>query len=153
MSSNSDETPYSDSHLDSPEYRKRLMRKLNTLVAVLEVACAKVRRSLAGPDPDTERLRRIYKNLRDTLQVCLRAKKALERSEKLPEDLPSHLTQVSKIAHQSEEQSAGTPNDRGERNVEMTSSAEEQKFEKLGPIDPKELRGVDLDELCRQLLG
>ena len=28
MSTN-EERPYSDSHLDSPEYRKRLMRKLN----------------------------------------------------------------------------------------------------------------------------
>ncbi len=147
MSSNSDETPYSDSHLDSPEYRKRLMRKLNTLIAVLEVACAKVRRSLAGPDPDTERLRRIYKNLRDTLQVCMRAKKALERSEKLPEDLPSHLTRVSKVESMS--QDGGSP----DRDVEMTSAAEKQKFDKLGPIDPKELRTVNLDELCRQLLG
>src|SRR5262245_2770557 len=76
-----EEHPYSDAHLDSPEYRKRLLRKLNTLIAVLEVACAKVRRSLAGADPDVERLTRIQNNLKETLQVCLRAKRALERCE------------------------------------------------------------------------
>ena len=76
-----EEHPYSDAHLDSPEYRKRLLRKLNTLIAVLEVACAKVRRSLAGTDPDVARLTRIQNNLKETLQVCLRAKCALERCE------------------------------------------------------------------------
>ena len=81
MSSQPEERPYSDSHLDSPEYRKRLLRKLNTLIAVLEVACAKVRRSLTGPDADVERLLRIQKNLKDTLQVCLRAKKALNEMQ------------------------------------------------------------------------
>ena len=57
--SNFEEKPFSESHLDSPEYRRRLMRKLNTLIAVLEVACAKVRQSLSGPDPDIDRLNRI----------------------------------------------------------------------------------------------
>ena len=30
--------PFKESNLESPEYRERLMRKLNTLIAVLEVA-------------------------------------------------------------------------------------------------------------------
>lgn len=142
-----DEKPYSDSHLDSPEYRKRLMRKLNTLIAVLEVACSKVRRSLAGPEPDVERLNRIHKNLKDTLQVCLRAKAALERCEKLPDDLPASLAEVTRPDN-------WTPAvGREGASVEMTSDAETRKFRDLGPIDSSEIRAVDLDALCRQLLG
>ena len=81
MTSQPDERPFSESNLESPEYRARLQRKLNCLIAVLEVACAKVRRSLTGPDADTERLTRIQKNLQDTLNVCQRAKRALERAQ------------------------------------------------------------------------
>jgi len=36
MSSQPEEQPFSESHLESPEYRKRLLRKLNTLIAVLD---------------------------------------------------------------------------------------------------------------------
>jgi hypothetical protein len=65
MSSHPEEQqPFSDANLDSPEYRKRLLRKLNTLIAVLEVACAKVRRTLTGPNPDVERLTRIQNSSR-----------------------------------------------------------------------------------------
>jgi len=154
MSSENDETPYSESHLDSPEYRQRLMRKLNTLIAVLEVACAKVRRSLAGPEPDTDRLNRIHKNLKDTLRVCTRAKAALERSEKLPADFPEHLARAT--GAQGIGEFAGAKQARSQQSelgsaVEMTSREETEKFERLGPINPKELRGVDIDDLCRRL--
>lgn len=152
MSSENENQPYSQSNLESPEYRKRLMRKLNTLIAVLEVACSKVRRSLAGPEPDIERLNRIHKNLQDTLQVCVRAKQALERCEALPEDLPSSITNglVPEGVIESEEVVPRPP--RGAQ-VEMTSTEEAAKFEELGPIEAQEVRGVDLDELCRRLLG
>lgn len=141
--------PFSESHLDSPEYRKRLLRKLNTLIAVLEVACAKVRRSLAGPDPDVDRLKRIQKNLKDTLQVCIRAKTALERCEKLPADLSDSLSQVTADHGLN---LPGRPRNKRGTAVEMTSNAETAKFDELGPIDPREIRSVDLDSLCRQLL-
>ena len=36
--------------------------------------------------------------------------------------------------------------------VEMTSSEEAEKFARLGPIDPLEIRSCNLDELCRMLL-
>ena len=146
MSSEFEDKPFSESHLDSPEYRMRLKRKLNTLIAVLEVACAKVRRSLVNPDADTERLHRIHKNLKDTLQVCLRAKRALDRCEKLPEGLPTSLTQ----GFTPEEVSgSGTL---GRNAVEMSSKEEAAKFEQLGPIDPTEVRSVDIDDLCRRFM-
>ena len=151
MSAQPEEQPYSDSHLDSPEYRKRLLRKLNTLIAVLEVACAKVRRSLAGPDADVERLLRIQKNLKDTLQVCLRAKKALEHCERLPADLPPGLAMLPAPAAATPAASEQTPRASG-RGSELSSTEEQKKFEQLGPIDLREVRACDLDALCRQLL-
>ena len=138
-----EEHPYSDAHLDSPEYRKRLLRKLNTLIAVLEVACAKVRRSLAGADPDVERLTRIQNNLKETLQVCLRAKRALERCEQKrpeaasqPEPAPPAQLPAPAEACQGE----------------LVSIDEQRKFERLGPIDLREVRACDLDRLCRKLM-
>jgi hypothetical protein len=157
MSSQPEEQqPYSDSHLDSPEYRKRLLRKLNTLIAVLEVACAKVRRSLAGPDPDVERLTRIQNNLKETLQVCLRAKVALERceqngagaaktappSDKLDKLVPAQLPPA-----------ADQPEAAEARVVELSSQDEQRKFQRLGPIDLREVRACDLDTLCQKLIG
>jgi len=142
--------PFSESHLDSPEYRKRLLRKLNTLIAVLEVACSKVRRSLAGPEPDIDRLKRIQKNLKDTLTVCIRAKTALERCEKLPADLSESLSQVT------DDQGLGLPGKKLRIKkgaaVEMSSNDEVLKFKELGPIEPGDVRAVNLDDLCRQLL-
>ncbi len=150
MSSQPEETPYSDSHLDSPEYRKRLQRKLNTLIAVLEVACAKVRRSLAGPDPDVERLNRIQKNLRDTLDVCLRAKKALEHCERLPDNLPASLAPPPAPKQLGR---GPAPAAQRQTGLELSSREEERKFERLGPIDLREVRACDLDELCKKLLA
>ena len=143
MSSYEDQ-PYSDSHLESPAYRKRLLRKLNTLIAVLEVACAKVRRSLQGPEADVERLTRIHKNLKDTLGVCQRAKKALQRHEALPDDLPPILG----------DQLAGEAEAMGleEAPSGEVTRQEKQRFDELGPISNEEIRGVDLDDLCNKLL-
>ncbi|MFT5288082.1 MAG: hypothetical protein ACI8QS_001824 [Planctomycetota bacterium] len=151
MSSDNEDKKFTQSHLDSPEYRKRLMRKLNTLIAVLEVACSKVRRSLAGPEPDIERLGRIHKNLQDTLQVCVRAKQALERCEALPEDLPSSIT-GGLMPEDNIENADFVPRPPQGSEVEMTSRQEAKKFKGLGPIEKKDLTAVDLDDLCRQLM-
>ena len=154
MSADFEDRPYSDSHLDSPEYRKRLRRKLNTLIAVLEVACAKVRRSLAGPDPDLERLNRIHKNLKDTLQVCRRARKALDRCEKLPDDLPDEPQERGRARQISLPQGGPAVATIPRAIDDPTSEAEASNASsKLGPIDPRGAPfGVDLDDLCRQLL-
>lgn len=151
MTSQPEEQPYSDSHLDSPEYRRKLLRKLNTLIAVLEVACAKVRRSLAGPDPDIARLTRIQSNLKETLQVCMRAKQALERCEQAGAGanepareavVPVHLP-AKPVPPEAATTSQG----------ELCSRDEQRKFQRLGPIDLREVRACDLDVLCRKLIG
>lgn len=148
MSFEQDKEPFTDSHLASAEYRKRLERKLSCLIAVLEVACAKVRRSLAGPDPDVERLTRIHRNLRETLEVCQRAKRALERREALPEGLQATLSTV--VESDSFGRAQRHIRSRG-AHVELSSEEEREKFSELGPIDASEIVGIDLDELARQL--
>ncbi len=157
MSQQRREEPFSESDLDSPEYRERLMRKLNCLVALLEVALARVHRSQSSPDPDHDRLRRIQGNLRSTLDVCRRARAALERREGLPAELRESLAQVTELrapgtaaAAPSEQAPARRLLPLGAR-VEMTSGEEARKFERLGPISPRALRSCDLDELARLL--
>ena len=149
-----EERPFRQSDLDSAEYRERLRRKLNTLIAVLEVANAKVRRSLAGPAPDVERLTRIKRNLQDTLEICLRAKAALDKRGALPEGLSKDLARAvnpdlidaSRLASPD-----AVPPPEGGPAVELSSAAEARKFARMGPIRERELRAVDLDELARRL--
>jgi hypothetical protein len=152
MSSQPEEQPYSESLLDSPEYRRRLLRKLNTLIAVLEVACAKVQRSLAGPDPDVERLTRIQTNLRETLQVCLRAKRALERSEQAG-GASAATSMPLQLPATAQSHAAAAQEGAGARLGELSSPDERRKFQRLGPIDLREVRACDLDELCQRLTG
>ncbi|MFT5059130.1 MAG: hypothetical protein ACI89E_001912 [Planctomycetota bacterium] len=155
MTSNFDDSanPSDDANsIDSPEYREKVMRKLNCLIAVLDVACTKVRRSLAGESPDIERLTRIQDNLTRTLKVCRKAKLALERREALPEDLPASLKGVVgdlKI------QQSSTPTKKSKfptgAYIEMTSNKEAKKFRDLGPINQTEVASVDFDRLAAQL--
>ncbi len=151
--------PFHESNLDSPEYRERLMRKLNTLIALLEVAGAKVRRSLSGPAPDVQRLMRIRKNLQDTLEVCLRAKTALQKRGSLPKGISRELSKVvnpdlidaTRLAA-----APGTPASAPRRRgvlVEMSSAREAQRFRDLGRIDPTMVWSCDIDELMRRLQG
>ena len=133
--------PFNESNLDSPVYRERLLKKLNCLIAVLEVACAKVRRSLAGPEPDVERLTRIHKNLRETLEVCLRARRALEERGVVPAELPENLAITM----------GEPPAKSGEKAPDFASDEEREKFARLAPIAREDLATVDLDELARRL--
>jgi hypothetical protein len=145
-----EEQPFSESHLESPVYRERLLRKLNCLIAVLEVACAKVRQSLALPEADAERLRRIQKNLQDTLEVCQRARRALEQREQLPAELSTQLGLVT----ESHALAAAGSRPRAERPrvpSEVSSAEEAERFRQLGPIRAAELGGIDFEALARML--
>ena len=161
MSQSNDEENFEETNLESAEYRERLMRKLNCLIALLEVAMARVRKSLAGPDPDVERLTRIRTNLKSTLDVCIRARTALERREALPKDLPATLAQVAET-QRIERRERPNPEhvlrpklDKLPENasVEMSSQAEQRKFERLGRIRQSELESVDFEDLSRKLQG
>ncbi|MFN9785399.1 MAG: hypothetical protein ACK57N_02360 [Planctomycetia bacterium] len=143
---NDPEEPFREAHLDSPEYRERLMRKLNCLIAVLEVATAKVERTLQVPDADVDRLGRIRTNLRGTLDVCLRARAALERREALPANLPENLAAVVReTAHEMKQPL------RRAQTGEFSSEAERRKFRLLRPIAKEEVKMTDLEDLIRRL--
>jgi len=153
-SQNPQEEPFSEARLDSPEYRERLMRKLNCLIAVLEVATAKVKKSLDGPSADVERLARIRTNLQSTLDVCLRARAALERREALPKDLPEDLAQVAPdISHTAPARVLRNPPKNLPRgaSVELASTDEQRKFRRMGALDKRQIALVDWDELGRRL--
>lgn len=151
MSQTPQEEPFSEAHLESPEYRERLMRKLNCLIAVLEVATAKVRQSMAQPAADQERLGRIRTNLQSTLDVCLRARVALERREGLPREVSNELAQAvqDEAAFLGEVPRRLVP--RGSAPLETSSEGERIKFERMAPIARSELRDVDFELLMRQL--
>ena len=136
--------PFKESDLESPEYRERLMRKLNTLIAVLEVANAKVDRSLNGPDPDMDRLIKIRTNLTSTLEVCKRARRALERRETLPEGLPENLAEVVRTAGKHHRLPKRLP---AGSSAEMSSDAERRRFENMGRITKSDVEEVDFDDL------
>jgi hypothetical protein len=144
------EEPFSEAHLDSPEYRERLMRKLNCLIAVLEVATAKVKKSLDLPSADTERLIRIRGNLQSTLDVCLRARAALEKRESLPKELPANLAEVVDAEPERTPRAIEAKRARGVH-TDFTSRDERRKFRQLSPIDRRMLAACDLEELTRLL--
>jgi hypothetical protein len=151
MNEHQDSRPFSEANLDSAEYRERLMRKLNCLIAVLEVAGAKVRRSLAGPAPDVDRLTRIKKNLSDTLEICTRARTALEKRGSLPEELSKDLHRAisPELIASTPYREALRPSTPRGRSAELTTE-ERAKFEQMGPIGPAEVASCDLDDLARR---
>ncbi|MEZ5975946.1 MAG: hypothetical protein R3E96_14220 [Planctomycetota bacterium] len=137
---------FRESDLESPEYRERLMRKINCLIAVLEVASAKVKRSLNGPEPDMERLVRIQTNLASTLEVCRRARRALERRETLPEGLPENLAAVVRQASEMQSADAEGRRDRDEHRARAGTLP--------GPgLDPQGRRQERRHDLVRRLMG
>jgi len=155
MQHESDGQPFSESHLNSPAYRERLMRKLNTLIAVLEVATAKVRRSMDAPGADLKKLGRIRTNLQATLEVCSRARTALENRGRLTPGLAEDLSKVSpELAH-----SARALHDPGprvapqsaERPGEWSSTAEAKRLAGLPRIQPEEVWTCDIDMLAKLL--
>jgi hypothetical protein len=143
-----EQQPQGQQGLESPAYRQRLMRKLNCLIAVLEVATAKVRRSMEGNTGDMERLNRIQQNLNDTLAVCRRAKAALEKRAELPGDLAAQLKETKQISAPQDGQVLRAH--RG-RMVEMSSNAEFERFHRRPPISRSELKSIDWDSLSAQL--
>lgn len=121
--------------LSSTEYRARLTTKLNCLIAVLEVAIAKITKSLDVPGANEERLLRIRANLENTLSICHRARQTLDRSA------------AGRPACKADETRAMTARDY----VELTSIDEYRKFRRMEPITKDELTTIDFDELARRL--
>ena len=130
------------SGLSSAEYRAKLLTKLNCLIAVLEVAIAKISRSIDLPGANEERLLKIRSNLENTFSICNRAKQSLENnasggvSTKV-ETRRKRLTPKGKMSYRDY--------------VELSSIEEYQKFKTLPPIASQDLKSLDIEELLRKL--
>ena len=121
--------------LGSTEYRARLTTKLNCLIAVLEVAIAKITKSMDVPGANEERLAKIRGNLENTLSICHRAKQTLDR------------TSTGRAAVSQEAKRSMTARDY----IELTSIDEYRKFRHMEPISREDLAAIDFDELARRL--
>ncbi len=118
------------------------------------MATAKVKKSLDCPSADVERLARIRTNLQSTLDVCLRARAALERREALPKDLPEDLAQVAPdISHTAPARVLRNPPKNLPRgaHVELATTDEQRKFRRMGALDKRQIALVDWEELGRRL--
>ena len=126
--------------LSSAEYRARLLAKLNCLIAVLEVAIAKIAKSMDLPGANEDRLVKIRSNLENTLSICKRAKNTLERGASAP---------------RGRKKRSGTHSVTGKMTardyVELSSIEEYQKFKSLPPIGKRDLASLDLETLMRRL--
>jgi hypothetical protein len=167
---------------NSKEYRERLLQKLNCLIAVLQVAIAKVRRNLDTPTADMERLGRIRANLERTLGICQKAKSSLERWSQLPAQLSADLSTVIGLpadasalealgsadadaaSEEPRERMRELPRPAPERRVrraqmnyrhyvEFSSLDEFKRFRERPAITNAECADVNLDDLCRHLEG
>jgi hypothetical protein len=132
--------------LSSSEYRARLLTKLNCLIAVLEVAIAKISRSMDVPGANEERLMKIRSNLENTLSICSRAKQTLE-SGLAPRSLPG----PSSPSRSANAKAAADRRMSYRDYVELSSIEEYTKFKRLPPIKSQDLERVDLDDLIDQL--
>ncbi|MBM4060649.1 MAG: hypothetical protein FJ265_06080 [Planctomycetes bacterium] len=138
MDTNKNDNPNLPEALGSVEYRARLTTKLNCLIAVLEVAIAKIRKSMDLPGANEERLQKIRSNLENTLAICHRAKQTLDRTAPGGKPATSRADQPQMTARDY---------------VELTSIDEYRKFKRMAPITKEELGGIDFDELTRRLAG
>lgn len=136
MDADKNDTPKLPEALSSTEYRARLTTKLNCLIAVLEVAIAKITKSMDVPGANEDRLTKIRGNLENTLSICQRARQTLDR------------TNGSKsMMGRSDDRASMTARDY----VELTSIDEYRKFRRMEPITRQELQTIDFDELARRL--
>jgi hypothetical protein len=146
VAKNPQEEPFSEANLASPVYREQLMRKLNCLIAVLEVATAKVRKNMAGSPKDSERLTRIFANLQSTLEVCIRARLALQRRQALTEAGPPSRPALPPAP-------PAPANGARRRASDPATGSGKQKFVGLPPIDPSAISSCDFDDLARRLMN
>lgn len=127
----------------SPEYRAKLLTKLNCLIAVLEVAIAKINRSMDLPGANEDRLAKIRTNLENTLAICTRAKQTLEKGL---------LAKPADVATTPGASTLGRQRMSYRDYVELSSINEYRKFKSMAPISPAEISATDLDELVNKLI-
>lgn len=111
---------------------------------MLEVAIAKITRSMDVPGANEDRLVKIRANLENTLAICARAKQTLEKGL-----APAASTAAPQLpAPASHGRQRMTYRDY----VELSSINEYRKFKSMAPISPAEISAIDLNELANRLL-
>ncbi len=128
--------------MHSLEYKRRLLQKIDCLIGVLETAIGKIDRSLQESPENRERLERIRTNLKNTLEICRRAKATLE--ERIRKDEARSAPEKKPARPKGAAMSFRTY-------VELSSIEEFKKFKKMKAITPEEIRSADLEELARKL--
>ena len=125
------------------------MRKLNCLVAVLELALVKVRRNGAGAGMEPDRLQAMADNIDSTLAICLRARRSLELGRPVDED----LAEVMQAATFLDEEDGQRPGERMSYRdyVELSSLAEYAKFRDLPPLQSEDVATCNLELLAHRL--
>ncbi len=142
---NNPEPNNANAGISSSEYRTKLLTKLNCLIAVLEVAIAKISRSMDLPGSNEERLQKIRANLENTLSICNRAKGTLAKNA-------SSTGTGTATKPRNRPPISGPKDGMSYRDyVELSSIDEYQKFKKLDPISEGELEETDIDALMRKL--
>jgi len=141
--SKNDDSHSSRSGLSSAEYRAKLLTKLNCLIAVLQVAIAKITRSMDLPGANEERLTKIRGNLENTMSICNRAKSTLEKG--LNESVTQQRALESGRSGRSSEKMSYRDY------IELSSIDEYKKFKELPPISTTDLDSLDIDDLMRKL--
>jgi len=137
MDADQNNTPKLPDALGSAEYRTRLTTKLNCLIAVLEVAITKITKSMDTPGSNEERLSKIRGNLENTLSICHRAKRTLDKTQQNKQTLRRERSGDVMTARDY---------------VELTSIEEYRKFRNMKPISKGEAEDIDFDELSRRLI-
>src|SRR4030095_6460048 len=141
-------------------HRDQLLKKLNCLIAVLEAAIAKVRRSQQTEGTDPDRLESIRANLENTLTICIRAKVTLERRGTLPANLPPEVSEAVGAQPATPSNASATPGRRGGAGpnrmtyrdyVELSSVEEFNKFRGMPPISVEEIATCDIESLASKL--
>lgn len=137
MDPSKDKNSQQPDQIGSREYRARLMTKLNCLVAVLEVAIAKISKSMGLPGANEERLLKIRSNLENTLSICHRAKQTLEKADRA----------------RAATKETGSRKMNARDYVELSSIDEYRKFKQMEPIEKNDALEIDFDDLARRLTG
>ena len=139
---NENDPKRNENALSSTEYRTKLLTKLNCLIAVLEVAIAKISRSMDLPGANEERLLKIKSNLENTFSICNRAKQSLEinMAGGAPTTVRASRKRLAPRGGMSYRDY-----------VELSSIEEYQKFKSLPPIASQDLHSFDMEDLLRKL--
>jgi hypothetical protein len=117
--------------LNDPRFRAAMLSKLESLIAVLELARAKADGAMHERPQEICRLKRVLGNLEKTLEVCRRAHDSLS---------------TPALQHTAE------PSDPSHRQfIESMNFAEYRRLSKLPALAQEKISPDQLEDLCRRL--